>query len=147
MSSKLDELAERSAQKNGGTSANYIAANQALRDDLLNFLESKFAFLNTEINSIRGELKKCQNDLLLSRNNEEKLLKQVSSMKECFHKCKCARKSSEDIYLIGSSLLREIRDDNIENGQVTCLRGGCIKDAKEKIENFQKRTNKRINKS
>ena len=33
--SKLDDLAEKSAQKNGGTSAHYIAANQALRDDLV----------------------------------------------------------------------------------------------------------------
>ena len=53
---KLDELSEKSAQKNGGSAANYIVANVALRDDILSILSVKFDSRMNEITSVKQEL-------------------------------------------------------------------------------------------
>ena len=52
--SRLDELAERSAFKNGGTSANYITANQALRDDMTLLLNAQFGSVLSEIQALKA---------------------------------------------------------------------------------------------
>ena len=77
--SKLEDLAEKSAQKNGST-AHYIQANQALKDDLTAYISSKFDMLHTEINNLKDEileLHKRESALL----NEVKILKKAILLK------------------------------------------------------------------
>ena len=69
-SSKLNELVEQASQKKG-TSPQYIAATQALRDDLLSYLSIKFAnllsemaIMKTEIIDMKSELTDCKNQKL-----------------------------------------------------------------------------------
>ena len=80
MATRLDELAGKSAQKNGGISANYIAANQALRDDLVEYLESKFSMLQTELQNVKEELVNCKNELKITQANEERLRTDLQSI-------------------------------------------------------------------
>ena len=134
MNSRLNELAEKSANKNGSPTYN-LSACQALRNDLFEYLKSKFDDLTTEIKDTKMELLKCQEKLdtahareAMSHNQVQKLQNQLSD--------KVSDKEKE-ILLIGSSILREVRDTDIENGQVQSISGGTIKDIKPKIENLK----------
>ena len=75
--SKLDDLAEKSEQKNGGTSAHYIATNQALRDDLAVLISNNFNTLINEINIIKSELTECRAKLNEAKDRELRLLEKV----------------------------------------------------------------------
>ena len=139
--SKLDDLAEKSAQKNGGTSAHYIAANQALRDDLAVLISNKFDTLINEMKIIKTELTECRAKLNEAKDRELRLLEKVTAL-ENTHKqiglpnnpISCTDK--KDFYLVGSSILREIRVDDISNGTVQCIRGGKINDIQTDVENI-----------
>ena len=63
----------------------------------------------------------------------------IRSIKGCIHGCKCHKQTSQDqeVYFIGSSLLREVRETDLDNGKVTCLRGGTIKDTKDEMKNIE----------
>ena len=76
--SKLNELSDKSADKNGGPSANYLLAFQALRDDLLTMFNSKFDSLTQEIATIKQDLTICNEELKASTERELNLLKQIS---------------------------------------------------------------------
>ena len=43
-------------------------------------------------------------------------------------------KNKDDVYIMGSSILREVRSDDIVNGTVKSISGGRIKDIKQEIE-------------
>ena len=137
MGSRLEELAEKSANKNGCT-AHYIVANKALKDDLIEFLEPKFTSLQTELNNVREDLKKCQNELKKSRANEDKLHSEIVALRNAIPSSLHSKKdaSVKDVCFVGTSLLREVRESDIQNGQVTCLRGGVIEDAKKEIDSL-----------
>ena len=72
--SKLDDLAEKSAQKIGGSAAHYITANQALREDLVSFMTSCFIKLQQQIIGLKEEVKQ-------SRVKEEILMKELKALK------------------------------------------------------------------
>ena len=87
--SRLNELADCSEQKNGGTSAHYIMANQALRDDLLSFMGTKFdkimseiTQLRNEITQVKTELVECKTKLSEASNREKCLLQKVSVLEK-----------------------------------------------------------------
>ena len=56
-SHKLKEIAEKSASNNGGSTAHYITANQALRDDLVHFMKANFKYMHTQIEELEQEVK------------------------------------------------------------------------------------------
>ena len=68
-SNRLEELVEKSEQKNGGSTAHYIAANQALKEDLIDFLNKKFYGMQQEINDLK---KKLNNHVLKKSSYWEK---------------------------------------------------------------------------
>ena len=45
--------------------------------------------------------------------------------------------NNDDFYIVGSSLLREVRENDIQNGTVKCIRGGKIDDMKKDIDEIQ----------
>ena len=69
-SSKLDELAEKSAGKNGGSTAHYILANQALRDDVFAMFESKLTLLMDHVIKLNDKVATCQKELEDSKARE-----------------------------------------------------------------------------
>ena len=141
--SKLNELAETSARKNGGTTAHYVTANQALRDDIYTFLTSQF---NTVVNqittrksdlmSVKSELAECKVMLAESNKREKCLLDKITTIEKSGVLCS-SEKNKDDFYIVGSSLLREVRDSDIKNGAVKCIRGGKIDDIKKDIQNMK----------
>ena len=132
--SKLDELSEKSANKNGQT-ANYINACQALRDDIISVINMKMAGMAKELTSVKEDLKICKSELLQSKNREEELLKRLSLLeKPSVNETVKPAVSRDDFYLIGSSLLREVEESDILNGKSKCIRGGLIDDVKQDIK-------------
>ena len=143
--SKLDELAERSAFKNGGTSANYITANQALRDDITLLLNAQFGSvlseiqaLKDDISSLKVELSECKSKLDESTVREKCLLEKITSMENDKivdpNNRKCAK---DEFYIVGSSILREVRDTDVINRRVKSISGGKIDDVKENIQSIK----------
>ena len=127
-SHKLEDLAEKSANKNGGSTAHYISANQALRDDLVDFLKSNFEYLHKQIAELKEEVKE-------SRAKEAELTQEIKSLRS---QCISSKPPSKhDVYMVGSSILREVKSGDLKNGYVKSISGGKIKDIKEKIANLQ----------
>ena len=58
--SKLDELAEKSAGKNAGSTAYYILANQALHDDVFAMFESKLTLLMDHVIKLNDKVATCE---------------------------------------------------------------------------------------
>ena len=125
-SSKLEDLAEKSSQKNG-TPAHYIVASQALKDDLIAFMSVKFDLMQKEINSLKDEVKK-------SRQRETDLQNQIASLQS---KHKTDLNDKNDIYMVGSSILREVRPTDLLNGTVKAISGGKVQNIKEDIHNLK----------
>ena len=101
--SKLNELSEKSANKNGQT-ANYINACQALRDDIISVINRKMAGMAKELTSVKEDLKICKSELLQSKNREEELLKRISLLeKPSVNETVKPAVSIDDFYLVGSS--------------------------------------------
>ena len=123
--SKLEDLAQKSSQKNGGTTAHYISANIALRDDLLLFMSAKFESLQNQINSLKDEVKK-------SRQREADLLQQVKRL-SMGKEANTQPSNKDNIYMVGSSILREVRQSDLKNGKVKAIPGGHIKDIKDNL--------------
>ena len=134
--SKLNELAETSARKNGGTTAHYVTANQALRADIYTFLTSQFntvvnqiTTLKSDLMSVKSELAECK--VMLAESNDK-----ITTIEKSGVLCS-SEKNKDDFYIVGSSLLREVRDSDIKNGAVKCIRGGKIDDIKKDIQNMK----------
>ena len=126
--SKLDDLAEKSAQKNG-TTAHYIIVNQALKEDLITFLAHKFDRMQEEINLLREEVK-------TSRQREQQLEKQIASIRASKTNRDYQMPCKEDIYLVRSSVLREVNHDDLLNGTVKSISGAKVNDIKEHIKSL-----------
>ena len=131
--SKLDDFAVKNAQK-GGSTAHYITAAQALRDDLLEYLRPILAEISKEIKNSKEELVRCKQELQESKKREEELKVQNLCKWIGLH---TTDKSTEkhEILMAGSSILREVRDEDIVNGTVKCVRGGQTEDIKSVIKN------------
>ena len=125
--SKLDDLAEKSAQKNGGSTAHYITANQALRDDLVSFMTSSFSKLQQQIIELKEEVKQ-------SRAKEEILMKEIKALKSQMGE---TIPSKNDIFLVGSSVLREVKPNDIKNCYIKSISGGKVKDMKQCIKTLE----------
>jgi lysophospholipase L1-like esterase len=134
-SSKLDELAEKSAGKHGGCSAHYIIANQALRDDVFAMIDNKIAPLMDVMFDIKNKLQKCQTELEESKVREKALVAKVTALEIKINKDDDV--SPNDYYIVGSSILREVRSDDISNGHVKCIRGGLISDVNKDIQSLK----------
>ena len=137
--SKLNELSDKSAHKNGGSSANYLLACQALRDDLLTMFNTKFDSLTQEIATIKQDLVICKEELKASTERELNLLKQISKLQaqntnpdqgEMGNNAQ----SKPDFYIVGSSVLREATDGDFTNASVKSIRGTRLKDIREDIK-------------
>ena len=118
----LEELADKSAQRSGNT-ANYISANQALFHDLTMFISSKFNLLQKEISDLKEEVRK-------SHQREMLLEKEIDLLKS---KSRSDSNSKQDIFLIGSSILREVQPSDLLNGTIKSIPGGKVMDIKKDI--------------
>ena len=132
--SKLNDLSEKSAQKNGGSSAQYIQATLALRDDLISVMNLKFDSIHHELNIVKQELQSCKESLKASKEREIQLLKRLESFEGT--QKRQSENVKEDFYLVGSSILRDVRDSDISNAKVKCIRGGCIDNVKADIKDL-----------
>ena len=79
-----------------------MGTNQALRDDSADYFETKFKIVTQELEKVNEKQNQCQNDKV---------------------------NDSKEVCLIGSSLLREVRNNDIIKVEVKCLRGGGMDDA------------------
>ena len=111
--SKLNELPDRSAQKNGGP-AHYITANQALRDDLCQFMNTKFDLVLNEVATLKNELYKVKHDLLDCKNKlaecntrEKCLLEKLTALEKLVATDvpRSADNSKDEFYIMGSLVL------------------------------------------
>ena len=127
LNTRLEDLAEKSANRNG-TTAHYLVANQALKDDLIGFLSAKFDALQEQINGLKLEVTQ-------SRQRELDLRKQIEQIQSEKGAKNVPDKS--EIYLVGSSILREVLPTDIENGTVKFIPGGKVKDVKENINSLK----------
>lgn len=148
---RLTELSDKCTGKNETT---VINVSQALLVDILNTLCPKFEALTREITAARAELKVCAQQLDKARAREEQLLTKVDGLQAKVDgldaKVDGLEKKLSDqtngqpevsskhsFYLIGSSILREIKPGDISNGTVKCIPGGHIKDVKECVRNLK----------
>ena len=130
--SKLNELAERLTQRNGGSSQNYIVATQALRDDPVSFLNTKLTSviqettsMKTEIITLKTELSECKIKLQKSEESEAQVLEKLVAMEKRNSKLvKNTDDPKEDYYIVGSSLSKEVRETDISNGVTKSIPGG-----------------------
>ena len=103
-SHKLEDLAEKSGNKNGCSTAHYISANQALRDDLVDFLKSNFECLHKQIAELKEEVKE-------SSAKEAELTQEIKSLRS---QCISSKPPSKhDVYLVGSSILPEVKSGDL----------------------------------
>ena len=80
-----------------------------------------------------GESNERENVMLCKINHFENKLRLSN---------KCSADDEDGYYLVGSSILREVQsNDNIINGKVNCISGGCIKDVRENIQNLRTKPN------
>ena len=116
--SKLDELADKSSSKSG-TTANYIAADQALRNDIFAYIDIKIDPLLQEIKSLKNKLSEVEAKLQEAHARETQMSLQTTD-----------NTSKKDFFIVGSSILRAVRPDDIINGTVSSISGGKIDDVK-----------------
>ena len=126
--SKLDDLALK-VTKSNGTTPHYIVAHQALKDDLFEFLATKFDSMQNQIASLKNEIER-------SRKRENDLEEQIKNLKQKNIQAGGIPDKNE-IYLVGSSILREVREDEILNGSVKSISGGKIADIKENVNSLE----------
>ena len=82
--------------------------------------------LHTEINNLKDEI-------LELHERESALLNEVKILKESNITKSGTQGSKDEIYLVGSSILKEVRTDDLVNGTVKSISGGKIKDIKEDL--------------
>ena len=126
--SKLDDLAIK-VTKSNGTTPHYIVAHQALKDDLFEFLANKFDSMQNKIASLKNEIEK-------SRKRENDLEEQIKNLKQKNIQAGGIPDKNE-IYLVGSSILREVPEDDILKGSVKSISGGKIADIKENMNSLE----------
>lgn len=144
---KLEELANKSAQKSsGGTPAHYISANQALRDDLCGFIKRELSAVLQVATNLQKQLTECQDELKASAEREKALIERLDKLEgkhngsvRKVNDKPVAKPDSKEVYLIGSSILRDVRAGDIINGQVKSIPGGKIKDVSEDIRKLTHR--------
>ena len=112
--------------------------NNPLKNEQIEFLTSKFTMIEHELIAVHNDLKKCLNELKLSRAKESQLMSELSLLKKCLHDCKCVQEvPTKEVYMIGSTVLREVRNEDLVNGEVSCIQSGLIKDARAEIKNIE----------
>ena len=121
-------MAEKSAQKNNGNTALAITTNQALLHDILAFLQPKLECIVKELADSKEEVAKCNKRLVESNAREIKLLERINSLESKFY---CTRNVKEQVYVIGSSVLREMKKNDI----VSSISGGKICDVRKSVCN------------
>ena len=84
------------------------------------------------------ELSECKSKLDESAVREKCLLEMVTSMENDKivdpNNRKCAK---DEFYIVGSSILREVRDTDVINGRVKSISGGKIDDVKANIQSIK----------
>ena len=83
---------------------------------------------------MQQEIIQLKTEIIKSRETESKLLKVIEEMK--VNQIPKEPNLKDDVYIIGSSILREVRRDDIVNGTVKSISGGKIKDIKQEIESL-----------
>ena len=143
--SKLNELADHSTQKNDGPT-HYITANQVLRDDVCQFMNTKFdlilnevATLKNELYTVKHDLLDCKNKLAESNTREKCLLEKLTAVEKLVATDvpRSTDNSKYGFYIVGSSLLGEVKDANVTNGVVKAIRGGKVSDMKKNIQEIK----------
>ena len=66
---------------------------------------------------------------------EKQLLAKVNILENKLSKDDVGTK--DDYYVVGSSILREVRPDEISNEKVSCINGGLISDVNKNIQNLE----------
>ena len=84
-------------------------------------------------------LTKCQQDLSDARINETNLKARIKKLEDELKEKhdQNENRKEDDFYVVGSSIFREVRDSDIVNGSVKCIRGGTIKTIRSDFENHE----------
>ena len=83
--------------------------------------------MQQELNDLKEEIKQ-------SRAKEVELLREINTLKS---KCRNQNSSQQDVYLVGSSILREVKPNDLNNGYVKSISGGKVKDIPADILNLE----------
>lgn len=133
--SKLDVLADKSAQRSGNA-PNYIGVTQALRDDLKTLFLPQLTEILHVVNELKSELSKCQVELKKSRENEALLLQKIKTIEKGFTSPSDEKSNSDGVYLVGCSILHEVKQNDILNEHVKCIRGGNVNDVRDNLKSL-----------
>ena len=136
LTSKLDELADKADKSTRSTDKSTRSmANQALRDDIFAFLNSKFEPLMSEIKEVNKKLTLCKTQLQECQVRENLMLERIKFLENKLQSEQEEKRTPQkDFFLVGSSILREVQKDDIQNGVATSIKGGKINDVKETIK-------------
>ena len=70
----------------------------------------------------------CKNQLSEAQKREKELINKIVAMETTSSPDIQTEENNDDFYIVGSSLLREVRVNDIQNGAVKCIRVGKIDD-------------------
>ena len=84
---------------------------------------------------VKEELSKCQQELSIARQNEQLLLEKITVLENRVQMNQT--KSNEDVYMVGSSILREVKQTDIVSGTVRSISGGKISDIKADLNSVK----------
>ena len=123
-SSKLDEIVEKKA------------GNTTLRDDLISYFDKSLQNWRKIYGKQRKALERSLNELKTARDTEQHLGSRISELEG---EVKDGPKTdlTNEFHIVGTSLLRDVKPDDVINGQVKIIRGGKIKDVKDDCRNLK----------
>ena len=106
--------------------------------NLFNHLCPKFELLHSLVSQSNKELETYKAELADSKERKLKLLDKVQNLEKQvldLQSCQINQpETTDDFYIVGSSILRDVSPHDIQNGKTKCIRGGKITDVKENIQ-------------
>ena len=97
--------------------------------------ESKLTVLMDHVIKLNDKVSTCQKELEDSKARERKLITKLIVLEKKV--CSGDTMTSDDYYIVGSSILREVRPDDISNGTVKCIKGGLISSVRKDVQDLE----------
>ena len=102
------------------------------------YLPYNMTSMKTEIITLKTELSECKIKLQKSEESEAQVLEKLVAMEKRNSKLvKSTDDPKEGYYIVGSSLLREVKETDISNGVTKSIPGGKISDVQKDIQGIK----------
>jgi hypothetical protein len=99
-------------------------------------MNTKFDMLTNEVLTLKTEVAACKTALLQASERETSLLERIKALEpQKSGECENVAKELE-YFVVGSSMLREIRDTDVSNATIKSIGGACIQEIREEIKSL-----------